>query len=182
MSSKKTTGNRWATAVEGAADILLDTGKASGVEPSVLIDEVQPQGPHTPATKPAKKTRKTIATDREESISKEPLQLKKPDSSSPPSSDVAEPLMQPASSTTKQRDPAPSSSVDSVSVAANSLYIDPIQQALTMKGRKSSGGRQRTYYIDNDVADKITSLAKELDKSESQLLREVLRAVFKMNE
>jgi len=52
MSTKKTTGNRWATAVEGAADVLLDTGKSNGGEPSVLPSEEQPQVRIMPVSDP----------------------------------------------------------------------------------------------------------------------------------
>lgn len=182
MSTKKNTGNRWATAVEGAADILLDTGKSNEGVIGVPQEEKQLQGTVVTTQEPEKKKTRRHAAKREDA---KPFgsEINKKAAVSTGISDSADAPIVPQASAKKAMPDILSGTSVAKEVDEGLLQpLDLIQQALTMKGRRSSGGRQRTYYIDNDIADKITSLAKELDKSESQLLREVLRAVFKMNE
>jgi hypothetical protein len=182
MSARKSIGNRWATAVEGAADILLDAGKTKEEDHSVQSAEELPKTNVTPEPKPAEKEVKKAPvkvksagknTTAQSKATKSSLASSiEPDKEIPPSDSSDKKVIIESSQSTKEIVP----------VLPQPQSIDPIQQAFTMKGTRSRGGRQRTYYIDNDIADKITSYAKELDKSESQFLRELLRAVFKMNE
>lgn len=179
MSAKKNIGNRWATAVEGAADILLDTGKTKDEDISLhSTDEITPTTA-TPEPLPVAKVVKKAPVKGKDAGALANAPSRKPvatrGSSVPldkgvPQSDTAKKTISVAS---------PESTKVETPVLPQPQPIDPIQQALTTKGKRHRGGRQRTYYIDNDVADKITSYAKELDKSESQFLSELLRAVFK---
>lgn len=182
MSTKKTSGNRWATAVEGAADILLDTGKSNDVVPSAPQVKEQPQEVVALAHAIEKKTMNKPAIKRESPKQDISAIIKTPSTSTVIPEPLDKPAVQPESVEKAKPVVLPGTPESRGVDAALPQSFDLIQQALTKRGRKSAGGRQRTYYIDNDIADKITSLANELDKSESQLLREVLRAVFKMNE
>lgn len=185
MSAKKSTGNRWANAVEGAADVLLEAGKSTTPdlveEPEVEKPVVTPQAETLPAKKPRRKPPINKNTQPPASSSKQKAKI---DASKEPLStaSITPPLDEGIPVAVKNDTSAAEKTAPEVSESEKLTFSldDPIQQALTKKGRKKGGGRQRTYYIDNDIADKITTLAQELEKSESQLLREVLRAVLKM--
>ena len=181
MSTKKTTGNRWATAVEGAADVLLDTGKSNGGEPSVLPSEEQPQVRIMPVSDPPNLQNKKVPSVQKKTVSRIPSKNIEMEPTVNRTLSKSKIDNHSQSSTKEQTTTAPNSLDESVPEMRMKSSFDPLQQALTIKGRKGRG-QQRTYYVDNDVAAKISSLAKELNKSESQLLREVLRAVFKMDD
>lgn len=182
MSAKKAIGNRWATAVEGAADILLDTGKTKDEDISLQSTEEIAATTVIPEPLPVAKAVKKAPAKGKDAGALANAPSKKPASTRGSSVPLNKGIPQSDASEKKTLVVSPESIKVETPVMPQPQPIDPIQQALTTKGKRSRGGRQRTYYIDNDVADKITSYAKELDKSESQFLRELLRAVFKMNE
>jgi len=184
MSIKKSTGNRWATAVEGAADILLDTGKTVEDEIEVIPAVQQLLVSDNPSLVPSGEEKSvqlvqpdsSKANHSRKSTTKSVTPKKSSDSSTSEVNDMLIPSVSGEASESSLQH------VETEHGKLSPVAADPIQQALTIKGRKSSGSRQRTYYMDNEIADKIASLATELDKSESQLLRDLLRAVFKMAE